>query len=203
MKKNICLFILSVLLVSCKTQSNIVTSKKVAQEKGIYKYPKKNVLLTNESDKKTAEKTEKNTNLEAANFNDNKISNQPLNTQIVETAIHNIGVKYKTGGNTTEGMDCSGLVYSTFNQFNKKLPRTSNAMAKEGTVISKNSAKPGDLIFFKTNGRGIINHVGIITEITENEIKFVHSSTSKGVIISSTKETYYGNTFAQINSIIE
>ena len=75
-------------------------------------------------------------------------------------------------------------------------------MSRHGKKISINKAQPGDLIFFTTNGRNVINHVGIITEVTNDEIKFIHSSTSQGVIISSTADSYYGNTFAQINRVL-
>ena len=193
MKKIIYIFILGILFTSCKTQSNIITSKKAAKEKGIYAYNEKGAEETSSKNKKA-----KNNDT-----SDKNKGNEATNIQIVETAVNNIGTPYKTGGTATAGMDCSGLVYSTYKQYNKNFPRSSNAMANEGKLVSKNNAKPGDLIFFKTNGRGEINHVGIITEVVDDEIKFVHSSTSKGVIISSTNETYYGSTFTQINRIIE
>jgi cell wall-associated NlpC family hydrolase len=86
-----------------------------------------------------------------------------------------------------------------------KLPRTSAEQAKAGTRLGKNTdeAKKGDLIFFKTNKRSQINHVGIVTEVNNEEIIFIHSSTSKGVIHSSTKQSYYKKTFAQLNRILE
>jgi len=61
----------------------------------------------------------------------------------------------------------------------------------------------GDLIFFKTNGRRVINHVGIVVEVLANEIKFIHSASSKGVTISSTKEPYYKKSFAQVNKVLQ
>ena len=76
-------------------------------------------------------------------------------------------------------------------------------MAKIGRKLDQNDIQKGDLIFFKTNGKHVINHVGMVTEVTDDEIKFIHSSTQKGVIISSTKETYYGKTFEQANRILE
>lgn len=201
MKKVIYIFTLGVLFTNCKTQSNIVTSKEIAKEKGLYTYNEKSVVTTKDADKKVTEKTIENSAPTTAN--NSTISNEPINIQIVETAVNNIGVKYKNGGITSEGMDCSGLVYSTYRKYKKNLPRSTEQMAKQGTLVSKENAKPGDLIFFKKSGRGTINHVGIITEIVANEVKFIHSSTSKGVIISSTKESYYDSTFAQINRIID
>lgn len=122
---------------------------------------------------------------------------------LIKTATDNIGVRYKAAGTTRNGFDCSGLVYTTFESQNIKLPRSSYDQAKIGKVIKMDDAKKGDLIFFKTNKSSQINHVGLITEINSSEIKFVHSSTSKGVIISSTKEAYYKNSFVQVNRIVD
>jgi cell wall-associated NlpC family hydrolase len=95
------------------------------------------------------------------------------------------------------------LVFTSFQKNDISLPRTSFEMSKKGTIIKKNDCRKGDLIFFKTNGKSRINHVGIITEVDDDEIKFVHSSTQRGVIISSTKEDYYRKSFAQINRIVD
>jgi cell wall-associated NlpC family hydrolase len=132
-----------------------------------------------------------------------KRENKQLVDHLIENATDNIGVKYKAGGTTKSGFDCSGLVFTSFEAEDIKLPRSSFEQAKIGKIIKFNDAKKGDLIFFKTNKSKQINHVGLIVEIRPDEIKFVHSSTSKGVIISSTKEPYYKNSFEQINRIIE
>jgi cell wall-associated NlpC family hydrolase len=134
---------------------------------------------------------------------ESKKENRSLVKNLIDTATDNIGVKYKAGGTTKSGFDCSGLVYTTFESENIKLPRSSFEQAKIGKVIPLNDAKKGDLIFFKTNKSRQINHVGLITEVNSDEIKFVHSSTSKGVIISSTKEPYYKNSFEQVNRVFE
>ena len=123
--------------------------------------------------------------------------------QLINNAIDNLGSRYQTGGTTKDGFDCSGLMYATFKKFDIILPRTSTDMAKIGRVLERNEVKKGDLIFFRTNGKHHINHVGMVVEVTEEEIIFVHSSTSKGVIYSSTKENYYGKNFAQVNRVIE
>lgn len=126
-----------------------------------------------------------------------------LNEQIIDDATDKIGSPYRYGGTTKSGFDCSGLVFTTFQKNDISLPRTSYEMSKKGTIVKKNDCRKGDLIFFKTNGKSRINHVGIITEVDNDEIKFVHSSTQRGVIISSTKEDYYRKSFAQINRIVE
>ncbi|TDP03794.1 C40 family peptidase [Flavobacterium sp. 245] len=139
----------------------------------------------------------------AVSKKESKRENKSIVSHLIETATENIGVKYKAGGTTKNGFDCSGLVFTTFESENIKLPRSSFEQSKIGTIIPSKDALKGDLIFFKTNKSKQINHVGLITEINSNEIKFIHSSTSKGVIISSTKEPYYQNSFAQINRIVE
>jgi cell wall-associated NlpC family hydrolase len=129
--------------------------------------------------------------------------NRSIIKNLIEKATDNIGVRYKAGGTTKNGFDCSGLVFTTFESENIKLPRSSYEQSKIGKIVKFDDAKKGDLIFFKTNKSNQINHVGLIIEVNSNEIKFIHSSTSKGVIISSTKESYYQNSFVQINRIID
>ncbi|MDD5149719.1 MAG: LysM peptidoglycan-binding domain-containing protein [Flavobacterium sp.] len=122
--------------------------------------------------------------------------------QLISVASENIGTRYRSGGTTKEGFDCSGLVYSTFGTFDIRLPRSSIEMASYGSKISTENAQKGDLIFFKTNGRRQINHVGMVVEVLDGEIKFIHSSNHGGVIISSTKESYYEKNLAQINRVL-
>lgn len=132
-------------------------------------------------------------------------ANLKLADYIIDSASENLGIRYKTAGTTKNGFDCSGLVFATFSKHDISVPRTSYNQAKEGISLGKNlnEAKKGDLIFFKTNGRSQINHVGIVTEVKDGEVLFIHTSTSKGVIISSTKEPYYQKTFTQLNRILK
>jgi cell wall-associated NlpC family hydrolase len=123
--------------------------------------------------------------------------------QLIAQASENIGTRYRTGGTTKSGFDCSGLMCTTFGAFDIKLPRTSREQSSMGTKVNTEEAQKGDLIFFKTNGRSQINHVGMVVEVCEGEIKFIHSSVSNGVIISSTKEKYYEKNFSQINRVLQ
>ena len=127
--------------------------------------------------------------------------NSDLAEQLVINASENLGTRYYSGGTSKSGFDCSGLICTTFEAFNIKLPRSSFELASYGTKIGSEEAQKGDLIFFKTNGRNQINHVGMVVEVCEGEIRFIHAS-QRGVIISSTKENYYKNNFIQINRVL-
>lgn len=208
------LFVLALLISSCRPTSNIITSKEIAERKGIYAKPNSSnttVVKTEAKKKKDAVLYQKNRNFTARKLNDTndvdiKVDNENtsyLTTQLINTASDNLGIIYRSGGITKAGYDCSGLMYSTFKKFDIILPRSSNEMAEVGRKLESNEIKKGDLIFFKTNGRSHINHVGMVIEKNDNEIKFIHSSTQSGVIISSTKEPYYKKTFAQVNRILE
>jgi cell wall-associated NlpC family hydrolase len=148
----------------------------------------------------------KNTILNDKNATDIFIENNTesyIAVQLINVASNNLGTGYRSGGTTTAGFDCSGLMYSTFKKFDITLPRSSHEMAEVGTEINPENAKKGDLIFFINRGQHRINHVGMIVEVNGDEIKFIHSATNGGVIISSLKESYYERTFKQINRIIE
>ena len=148
----------------------------------------------------------KNTVLNDKNATDIFIENNTesyLALQLINVASDKLGTGYRSGGTTPAGFDCSGLMYSTFKKFDITLPRSSHEMAEIGTEINPEDAKKGDLIFFINRGQHRINHVGMIVEVNGDEIKFIHSSTQGGVIISSLKESYYERTFKQINRIIE
>lgn len=202
-------------LVSCKpTTSVIVTSKEEAEKKGIYKAPQPNkaTASTNKSagnpsvkkgtENTKSEKKHKITDVEDIDFVADNDNTSYFIKQLINTAMQYSGVRYRGGGTTTAGMDCSGLVTTVFKTYDVSLPRSSNDMSKVGEKLNRNEIKKGDLVFFRTNGRSVINHVGLVTEVKDDEIIFIHSSVQRGVIISSTKEPYYQRTFAQANRIL-
>lgn len=189
---------------SFSAEAQVVTSKKTATKKGIYQKPSAKTE-TASSDKKDKSRFKNISDiLNDKDAKDVVVSpaENYLALQMINNAMTFIGVRYRGGGTTSSGMDCSGMVTAVFNLFDMKLPRSSSEMAKYGEKIDTGSAQKGDLVFFKTNGRKSINHVGMIVEVIGDEIKFVHSSTSKGVIVSSTKEPYYSKSFAQVNRVL-
>ena len=122
---------------------------------------------------------------------------------IIGHALQFLGTKYKYGGTTTEGMDCSGLVYTSFLNHNIPLPRSSRDMAQIGDQLDLDEVQLGDLLFFKTDRRKkAINHVGLVVQLDEDQIFFIHSSTSRGVIISRLDENYWWENFVMARRIL-
>jgi cell wall-associated NlpC family hydrolase len=130
------------------------------------------------------------------------VSGKKVN-KIVSHAKGFVGTRYKFGGTTRKGMDCSGLVYISFQQENITLPRISREMATRGTRITLGQVSEGDLVFFKTNkNRKVINHVGLVVESKRGIVKFIHSTSSRGVIISSLDERYWNDAFVEVRRVI-
>ncbi|MGB5943837.1 MAG: C40 family peptidase [Leeuwenhoekiella sp.] len=126
-----------------------------------------------------------------------------LATEIAKNALRYEGTRYKYGGTTKKGMDCSGLIYTAFAQAGSSLPRVSSAMAQEGKSIKLKNVAVGDLLFFHTGkSRRKINHVGLVVDLPPGQILFVHATTSGGVIVSSLNEGYWNNAFAQARRVL-
>ena len=100
-----------------------------------------------------------------------------------------LGTKYKYGGNTRNGIDCSGLVVEVFRSvMGIKLPRTSAEQQKYCKNINKSELHPGDLLFFATGKKKkSVTHVGIYI----GDGRMIHASSSRGVIVSGINEAYY------------
>jgi LysM repeat protein len=128
------------------------------------------------------EKTEKETDLE---------KRSDLRTKIIEEALNFLGARYRFGGESKSGLDCSALTRLVYRVIGLDLPNTSYSQFENGIPVKKEEALPGDLVFFKKGGR--IGHVGIYLG---NDL-FVHASfTLKRVVISSLSEKYFKNRFA-------
>ena len=107
------------------------------------------------------------------------------------------GTPYRIGGSSLDGIDCSGFVKGLFSDtYSIQLPRTSREQANFSQEISKESLQEGDLVFF--HQRKGISHVGMY--LSNN--KFVHASTSMGVIISDLNEPYWNKRFVKAGRII-
>ncbi|BAO76150.1 C40 family peptidase [Winogradskyella sp. PG-2] len=113
------------------------------------------------------------------------------------------GTRYKYGGTSKRGMDCSGLIYTSFNKHNINVPRTTADLKSAGSWIDIKEVNVGDLVFFATkkNSRKV-NHVGIVTNIGTGNVEFIHASSSRGVMVSSLAERYWYYAFVQARRIL-
>ncbi|KGQ70806.1 hypothetical protein A1D23_12325 [Chelonobacter oris] len=104
------------------------------------------------------------------------------------------GVRYRLGGTSKNGIDCSAFVLNAFERaFGIDMPRSTAEQRHVGKKINKSQLEFGDLVFFRKN-----NHVGIY--IGDN--RFIHASTSKGVTTNSLSESYWARNYTQSRRVI-
>jgi len=107
--------------------------------------------------------------------------------ELLETVDHWYGVRYRTGGNTESGVDCSGFTVAVYAAvYGIMLPRVSREQYRTSRKISTTELREGDLVFFNTRGSGV-SHVGVYL----GNNKFIHASVSRGVMVSGLFEPYY------------
>ncbi|MGB0937574.1 MAG: NlpC/P60 family protein [Colwellia sp.] len=107
------------------------------------------------------------------------------------------GTPYKLGGKSKSGIDCSAFVQNTYRtKLGYQLPRSTEAMAETGKEVDLSELKAGDLVFFKTGIK--TNHVGVYLE----KGKFMHASTSKGVMMSAMDNDYWKDVFWQARRVV-
>jgi cell wall-associated NlpC family hydrolase len=104
-----------------------------------------------------------------------------------------LGVPYREGGLSKQGIDCSGLVLQVYRTVTgMRLPHSSKQMFQMGIPVSTAQLRAGDLVFFHTSDGRTINHVGIYLKNNQ----FVHASITKGGMVSSLKEAYFAKSYA-------
>jgi len=168
----------TMLLASCGSKKpRVVTTKKRAQKELGYDKP---VVNTDTKRSTTIAKEETNSTYNA----------------VIGNARSYKGTKYKYGGSTRSGMDCSGLIHIAFKESGTTIPRTSRTLFDASKRIPLDRVMKGDLLFFATgSNRKKLNHVALVTNVTPAEITFIHSTTSRGVIESTLNEMYWVNAF--------
>lgn len=193
MKRTLLSILVSIALMSCGGSKK--ASKSVSSvEKTRYTAPKNNNTIG----------SSKSSKRELIYLSEIKESEENrLRFNIINNARQYEGTPYKYGGTTEKGMDCSGLVYTSFLEEGISIPRVSRHIAEEGKRIKTDDAIPGDLLFFITGRRSKqINHVGLVIDVLPGQILFIHSSTSQGVIVSSLNEGYWNNAFKEARRIM-
>ena len=171
------------------------------------------IILTgcNASRRVNKPETASSTDIHSVVIIKNKVPERTINTKnvsasdVVDFAETLIGIKYKYGSTDREkGFDCSGFINYVFNHFNISVPRVSKDFTNAGTEIPIKNSKPGDLILFTGSDAksGVVGHMGIITENKNGDLKFIHASESRGVIISG-MNSYFIPRFVKVNRIFD
>ncbi len=108
--------------------------------------------------------------------------------KIAQQAVAYKGTRYRFGGTTPKGLDCSGLINRVWEDLQlNKIPRVSSALYRKGEPVKLSELKPGDLVFFKNTYRRGVSHVGVYT----GKNKFVHASPRRGVTLTKLSDPYY------------
>lgn len=117
------------------------------------------------------------------------------------------GLRYRRGGKTPKGFDCSGFTSFVFRNFGFPIDPGSRTQALQGKRVSLSQVEVGDLMFFSgRRGGKTVGHVGMVVEVNDETgvIKFIHSASSKGITIQSFPDGgYYSNRFLHAQRVIE
>lgn len=208
MKKRVLLNTIAVMSVfslqSCVTNYVVSTPTKYKSDANLEKLNTTNLNAANKS-------TYNSYNVNFANVQKSElaaaitsaISLDKTIDDVLNEASTYIGTPYRFGGTTRSGIDCSAFVLNVFGESTGiELPRVAAEQAELGDKVEKQELQKGDLVFFSQGGR--VSHVGIVQEVTpEGEIKFIHAATSRGVMISSLNDSYWGRKFRFAKRIIK
>ncbi len=182
------------LLFGCAAHTPVVEQAPQQQVRSSVTAQTSSILFQRELDQQ-----ELATDKELATFADGKSYQLPvLADSILERGMSLIGTRYRFGGTSEAGFDCSGFIGYLFREeAGLNLPRSTREMINvDAPLVSRGNLKPGDLLFFATNGRrGRVSHAGIY--LGDNQ--FIHSSSrrSGGVRVDSLGDSYWSKTFIE------
>ncbi len=182
------------LLFGCAAHTPVVEQAPQQQVRSSVTAQTSSILFQRELDQQ-----ELATDKELATFADGKSYQLPvLADSILERGMSLIGTRYRFGGTSEAGFDCSGFIGYLFREeAGLNLPRSTREMINvDAPLVSRGNLKPGDLLFFATNGRrGRVSHAGIY--LGDNQ--FIHSSSRRcgGVRVDSLGDSYWSKTFIE------
>lgn len=109
-----------------------------------------------------------------------------------------LGTPYRYGGASRRGVDCSALAQNVIGDLGAELPRTVRDQSSVGAPVPVASIAPGDLLFFRLSST-TIDHVGVALDAN----RFVHASTSRGVVVDHLMDGYFSKRFAGARRVLE
>ncbi|EKF63213.1 lipoprotein spr [Serratia plymuthica A30] len=125
------------------------------------------------------------------------VRNVDVKSKIMDQYADWKGVRYRLGGESKRGIDCSAFVQRTFReQFGMDLPRSTYEQEDLGKKIVRTKLRPGDLVLFRAGSTG--RHVGIYL----GNDQFVHASTSSGVMISNLNDNYWNKRYREARRVL-
>ncbi len=129
----------------------------------------------------------------SSNHDSIKIVRQQLIDSIINYAKTYVGLRYRYGGITPAGFDCSGFMFHIHRHFNLPLPRVPSATCVMGDTVPIDSLQPGDLVYFKSRGayNNSIGHVAMVVEKLPGDFIMIHSASHAGVIVENFADKNY------------
>lgn len=125
------------------------------------------------------------------------VQNVDIKSRLMDQYADWKGVRYRLGGTSKRGIDCSAFVQTTFrDKFGMTLPRSTYEQEDTGKSIQRTKLRPGDLVLFRAGSTG--RHVGIYI----GSDNFVHASTSNGVMISNLNDSYWKNRYRDARRVL-
>lgn len=125
------------------------------------------------------------------------VQNVDIKSRLMDQYADWKGVRYRLGGTSKRGIDCSAFVQTTFReQFGLDLPRSTYEQEDTGKSINRGKLRPGDIVLFRAGSTG--RHVGIYL----GNDNFVHASTSSGVMISSLNDSYWKKRYREARRVL-
>lgn len=135
-----------------------------------------------------------------------KMTENNLQEQLIGYSKKYLGKPYRYAGRGPHSFDCSGFTSFVFKEFGFNLAASSVGQDRQFPAVEdKKSLRKGDLVFFEGRARnGIVGHVGIVTEVSSHgSFRFIHASTSYGVIVSSSAEPYYASRYLRGGRVLK
>jgi hypothetical protein len=135
-------------------------------------------------------------------LNDSDSGKEVSREQLLAYAKTLIGTPYKYASvDPAEGLDCSGFITHVFNHFSIKVPRSSVDFTNYGITVNLADAETGDLILFTETDTlsKVVGHMGIVTEIVDGELQFIHSTSGKAYSVTISKlNPHYKKRFVKV-----
>ncbi|ALJ01187.1 hypothetical protein DC20_04245 [Rufibacter tibetensis] len=177
---------------SAREIAELKKKERMSRRSGSYRKPVKEIRISSRT-----KKPSRSIHISRSS-NSNRAVRRDIET-VINTARSFTGTPYQLGGTSRIGMDCSGLLCTSFQAIDVQLPRTSGEQSQFGPSISTHELQEGDLVFFSSSKSAYhITHVGLVTEVkSQDEIWFIHASTSLGVKEDNLFSPYYQKIFVK------